>query len=227
MFSGFTKYEKGGSRMADLSVEQKILLEEWKEARNSIARFDEHLISLRKYGFTLATLLLTADAYLTMGGNISITPLLMFSVAVVVIALISALFLLDQHIRAFLIGASKQAIRIEKKEELKELKLTTRLEDVAKKKQTTWGGTPVYFIFVLGTGFLGCMELFHYGPSVPGSTEVAQQTPINWIVALIIISLAVSIFMYWYSQEVKKAAGKVFEKAGKAMVSKAKELLGR
>lgn len=44
--------------MARPSASQEILIEEWKEARRSIGRFDEYLLNLRRYGFTLATILI-------------------------------------------------------------------------------------------------------------------------------------------------------------------------
>ena len=189
--------------MANLSVKQQILLEEWKWARELAAQFSEQLLNLRKYGFTLATLLLTADAFLTNAEVISISPMLIFSVAVFVIVLITALFLLDQNIRENNMAVSKRASCIEKKEELKELELSKCLETSAKKWQTRWGGIPVYVIFVFVTGFIGCIQLFQYEPSVLGLPEGTEQTPVIWIIALILISLATIIFMCYRAQKIR------------------------
>ena len=41
------------------------LAEEWLECRVTIGRFDGYLADIRKYGFTLVTLLLTASALVT------------------------------------------------------------------------------------------------------------------------------------------------------------------
>lgn len=57
--------------MAEPSASQEILLEEWKEGRRSVGRFDEYLLTLRRYGFTLATILIGADAYLSMTEGVS------------------------------------------------------------------------------------------------------------------------------------------------------------
>lgn len=166
--------------MTDYNINKNLLLEEWKEARNSIARFDEHLVNLRKYGFTLATLLLTVDVYLTMAGALKEQPLAILATTAVVIVLIFALFLIDQHIRALQLATIDRAIQIEGKSKLKELKLTTSLKKVSKKWQTTHGGTPVYVLFVLVTGFLGIVALYQYQVAQLSLAEGTQQTLSVW-----------------------------------------------
>ena len=44
--------------MVEPSASREFLLEEWKEARSSVGRFDEYLLNRRRYGFTLATILI-------------------------------------------------------------------------------------------------------------------------------------------------------------------------
>lgn len=163
--------------MTDSRNEEDLLFQEWKEARSIIARFDEHLVNLRKYGFTLATLLLTADAYITMAGVLSVKPLAIFAAAIVVIVLIFALFLLDQHIRTLQLAATDRAVDIEGK--LK-LKLTISLRSVAKKWQTTHGGTPVYVIFLFVTGFFGIMALYQYQLGQLGSEASGEWSVSSW-----------------------------------------------
>ena len=48
----------------DLKFSERRDYLEWKECRSSIGRFDEAITSIRKYGFTLVTALLSADGYI-------------------------------------------------------------------------------------------------------------------------------------------------------------------
>ena len=68
-------------------------LEEWKECRATIARFDGYLSDMRKYGFTLVTILLTANALVTTGNTPADRP----AASIVVMALVFALFMLDNY----------------------------------------------------------------------------------------------------------------------------------
>ena len=98
--------------MAEPSASQEILLEEWKEARRSVGQFDEYLLNLRRYGFTLATILIGADAYLSITEGVSL--LAKAGAAAAVMLLIFALFLLDQHVKALQRAALSLATNLER-----------------------------------------------------------------------------------------------------------------
>lgn len=68
-------------------------LDEWQECRLTVGRFDGYLSDTRKVGFTLVTVLLTANALVT-PGNIAVDRP---AAAIVVLALLLALFMIDNY----------------------------------------------------------------------------------------------------------------------------------
>ena len=64
------------------------------------------------YGFTLATILIGADAYLSIQEDV--LPWAKAGAAVAVMLLIFALFLLDQHVKLLQETALRRAVELEK-----------------------------------------------------------------------------------------------------------------
>ncbi len=147
------------------SASQEILLEEWREARRSIGRFDEYLLNLRRYGFTLATILIGADAYLSITQEGFAWG--KAGAAVAIMLLIFALFLLDHHVKTLQSVALYRAAELEKllglvpestgegSADVAHQSLSGLRQGVAHSWQMTHGGTPIYFLFLAVTGGLG------------------------------------------------------------------------
>lgn len=84
-------------------------LQEWQECRQTIARFDGILADTRKYGFTLVTILLTANALVT-----SANPVIdRVAASTVVMALLLTLFLMDNYYWVLLRATVARADAIE------------------------------------------------------------------------------------------------------------------
>ena len=98
--------------MGESSPGQGFLLEEWKEATRSVGRFDEYLLNLRRYGFTLATILIGADAYLSITQEVFAWG--KAGAAAAIMLLIFALFLLDHHVKTLQSVALHRATELEK-----------------------------------------------------------------------------------------------------------------
>jgi hypothetical protein len=81
-------------------------LDEWKEARAIIGRFDGNLHDLRKYGFSFVTALLVANGLLSVGGTSAIPAGVKVGILIVTMGLIITLKLLDTHYRRFQNAAS-------------------------------------------------------------------------------------------------------------------------
>ncbi len=81
-------------------------LDEWKEARSVLARFDNNLHDLRKYGFSFVTALLAANGLISIGGTTVVPAEVKTSILVVTMGLIVTLKLLDSHYRCFENAAS-------------------------------------------------------------------------------------------------------------------------
>src|SRR5271169_6784431 len=76
-------------------------LDEWKEARSVIARFDNNLHDLRKYGFSFVTALLAANGLISQGGSSVVSFGVKAGILVATMGLIVTLKLLDTHYRRF------------------------------------------------------------------------------------------------------------------------------
>ena len=98
--------------MVGPSASTEILVEEWREARSSVGRFDEYLLNLRRCGFTLGTMLIGADAYLSITQDV--LPWAKAGAAAAVMLLIFALFLLDHHVKTLQNMALLRAAELEK-----------------------------------------------------------------------------------------------------------------
>jgi hypothetical protein len=81
-------------------------LDEWKEARSVIARFDNNLHDLRKYGFSFVTALLAANGLISISQTEVVPAEVKASILVVTMGLIVALKLLDCHYLCFEKAAS-------------------------------------------------------------------------------------------------------------------------
>ena len=155
--------------MAKPSASTEVLLQEWREARSSVGRFDEYLLNLRRYGFTLATILIGADAYLSMTGGVS--PPAKAGAAAAVMLLIFALFLLDHHVKTLQSIALCRAAELERQLGLVPESTSEGSKDIADKSlselrldvtgswQVTHGGTPIYFLFLIVAGGLGSVAV--------------------------------------------------------------------
>jgi len=84
-------------RRLDLTTKELALLEsEWKEARASIARFDNLSVDLRKYGFSLITFMISASSFVLGIANLG-NPLPIMIVPFAIMIAICGLFLADRY----------------------------------------------------------------------------------------------------------------------------------
>ena len=88
------------------------LLTDWKECRDAIGRFDNILVDLRKFGFTVCTTLLTADTFLSAGAGGDASQVGSMAV-IVTMVLVDALFALDMYYQSLEYGAVRRAVDIE------------------------------------------------------------------------------------------------------------------
>lgn len=75
---------------------------EWQECRSTIARIDQLLADLRKFGFSLVTGLLTASS---LAGGISKSGRALSFASVAIMVLVLALFGVDRYYQIILLGA--------------------------------------------------------------------------------------------------------------------------
>jgi hypothetical protein len=76
--------------------------EEWKRSRDTVDKFDNYQLDLRKYGFTLITGLLTAGSFLGFSGT---TRIAQVAVIIVTMILVVVLYWLDTYYQGLLFGS--------------------------------------------------------------------------------------------------------------------------
>jgi hypothetical protein len=119
-------------------------LHEWQECRATIGRFDGYLADTRKYGFTLSTALLTANALITTKNDAVDRP----AASIVVMVLLLALFMIDNYYWVMLRAAVDRA----KKLETSDQQISTVLTEAAHKSHATELVLAFYCLFVLVAG---------------------------------------------------------------------------
>jgi hypothetical protein len=86
------------------------LLKEWNECRATIARYENYLQDLRKFGFSLVTVLLTASAFLGAKASSTTVPV---AATLAVMVLVAMLFSLDIYYEVLLNGVVERALDLE------------------------------------------------------------------------------------------------------------------
>jgi hypothetical protein len=135
-------------------------LHEWQECRLTIGRFDGYLADTRKYGFTLVTVLLTANALVTTANAAVDRP----AASIVVMVLLLALFMIDNYYWVMLRAAVNRAKDLEVKHE----RITWKLSEQAKNSHATDLVLVFYGLFVAIAALIPVVALLSRKPIVVG-----------------------------------------------------------
>lgn len=146
--------------------------DEWQECRLTIARFDGFLADTRKYGFTLVTVLLTANALIAVGDTAVDRP----AASIVVMALLLALFMLDSYYWDLLRAAVERAITME----VSRIHISGVISTKARSSHATGLILAVYSLFVLVAAGIGVTAWFAAKPKEPwGIVVLALAVPLE------------------------------------------------
>lgn len=184
--------------MAQPSDKGGHLLEEWKEARHSIGRFDEYLLNLRRYGFTLATIMIGADAYLSTSTSMSMMPWAKAGATVVVMMLIFTLFLLDEQVKSLRTAAVERAVKLEG--ELG-LNLSVLLRDAGEARSVRHSGTLAYIFFMAAACALGSVASYET-PSDSASLALCSYIPLGFVIGVFLVLCVLTLV---YDQRAQRA----------------------
>lgn len=125
-------------------------LSEWQECRKTIGRLDTTLADLRKYGFSLVTLLITASGFL---GEQRASVEHRGAAAVAIMVLVAVLFAIDRYYTLLLNGAVERALDLEgptmSKHDLAKDKLTQVISVYAINSKAVYVIPLLYLAFVL------------------------------------------------------------------------------
>ena len=185
--------------MAEPSASREISLEEWKEARISIRRFDEHLLNLRRYGFTLAPIMIGADAYLST--SMDIPPWAKAGATIAVMMLIFALFLLDEHVKTLQRTVLDRATKLE---EQLGMSLSISRQHVAHDWQVRHSGTRTYVFFLLAAGIVGSMSVLTTDLQVSVSVALHKWLPLGVITMwCLVLCVLTPIYDWWARRAIR------------------------
>lgn len=157
----------------------------------SIGRFDSIIADTRKFGFTLATGLLTANALVGGSGHATASTV----GAVVVEALVFALYLLDRYYWVLLREAVNRATYLEVNK-LPQLHLTRLLSDISQATLADVAALAVYVAFLIAAAAL---PLLLVGPKFG---------PIYWTLGFGVLLVIAMVGMYFWSDRVLDEAAK-------------------
>jgi hypothetical protein len=140
-----------------------MLLEEWKEARAVLARFDEDLHDLRKFGFSFITALLSLESFLlpsnviTGSNGLPLADDVKTAVLLVTLVLVFGVQVLDRNYQVYEEAAATRAIVIERK---LNLELTDDISVRYAAGQVKWGVNLLYWLFIAALSGLGVVVLW-------------------------------------------------------------------
>ncbi len=148
-------------------------LEEWTECRSTIGRMDSTLADIRKYGFSLVSILLTANALITSASPVADRV----AASTVVIVLVLVLFLMDRYWWVLLRNAVDRSNTLEV---MLGISIGQQLSAIAKASHNTQTASLIYAIFVLVACGVALVTVAPSGQVVPlcvmiGVTVVALE----------------------------------------------------
>ncbi|HEY8086704.1 MAG TPA: hypothetical protein VIF09_02635 [Polyangiaceae bacterium] len=131
------------------------LIKEWEVARDVIAKTDERVDDLRKYGFSFVTTLLTADALVlhsVKDGDAASIPWIALGVSVVAAVLVVAMRLLEKSNQLLQTAAAQRAQVIERH---LGLELCDIIVERYRAERWWWQADALYCCFVLAVALVG------------------------------------------------------------------------
>src|SRR5713226_2547591 len=147
--------------------------QEWQEARNIIARFDNNLHDLRKFGFSFITALLTANAILTTTLSSSAPGYVKLGVLLITLGLFVALRQLDQHYRLFQGAAVRRSIILERRLNVELTEEITNYYSLSSPKVNWWKNVERFYLgFLVLTLGLGITILYDGSNLLASTMEI-------------------------------------------------------
>lgn len=173
-------------------------LHEWQECRVTVGRFDGYLADTRKYGFTLITVLLTANALVTTGNAAVDRP----AASIVIMVLLLALFMIDNYYWVMLKAAVKRAKELEASHD----QISWKLSSTANKSHATDVVLAFYGLFVLVAAGIPIVALLAAKPVAVGGLIAVVVAMLIELMAMATVYLLVEHpelrFSKWFAEEV-------------------------
>lgn len=162
--------------------------EEWKGCRSSIARFDEAVLNIREYGFTLLTLLISADGFLysKLESDSSKQTGAIAGICIALMLLVLSLFRVDRFHEVFLRAAVGRSEELEKS---LGMKLSAQISQYSKECKTETWGVRVYISFIVANILLALGAVLDFNSFSQFTDSVWN----NWLFVLIIVLAGISI----------------------------------
>jgi hypoxanthine phosphoribosyltransferase len=189
---------------------------EWRETRSTIDRFDRITVDLRKYGFSLITIMITGSSILFDITKLN-SPLSLVIIPTVIVLLILGLFFIDSYYVILLMATILRSEFIENTHQellggqvenqiYYGLSITSFLEDKVQKSRAHYFTILLYICFLLASVLLGMFSLSSYRES----TGRALSLYFEWM--LVAIFFTAMALMYFGSGGVSRLIGELQER---------------
>ena len=166
-----------------MPLEDRLDFQEWKKCHASIDHFNKTIVDLRKYGFTLITVLLSADGFLyakfLKDGNPPYGAAV--GVCIALMLLIVGLFRVDRFHEIFLRAA---VVRAEILEEDLKMKITSTISEFSKECKTATWGTWLYVLFCTANALLAITPVIKLGKLPAFGTPVTER---DWYISIVAV----------------------------------------
>jgi hypothetical protein len=139
-------------------LEEDIVFQEWKECRESVSRFDQIIVDLRKYGFGFITLLFSANGFLFAQPQIG--RAMVVAIQFALLAIVYGLFRVDRYHEVFLRAA---VFRAQALEALRDMGITKVVSQFSEEGRTGTWGFMLYVYFGMAATILAIAGLYAKG----------------------------------------------------------------
>lgn len=193
------------SDSVDTDPSKSIHFQEWKECRSSIARFDDKVLNLRKFGFSLLTLLLGSSGFLyaELIKDVNLNNGAVIGIYFAIMLLILGLFRMDRMYQVFLRGAVNRAKTLEDLPDL-QMALSKKISELTGKCRTATWGVSLYILFCIANFLL----VFGATMDFKSLEDFFRSFIIQWHIILIYVVVAVfiiSLILLYHSRSKKGA----------------------
>ena len=187
----------------NIDPSKSIHFQEWKECRSTISRFDDKVLNLRKYGFSLLTLLLGSSGFLyaELMTDANLNTGAVIGIYFAIMLLILGLFRMDRMYHVFLRGAVNRAKALEDLPDL-QMALSKEISEITKKCRTATWGVSLYILFC----FANFLLVFGATMNFKSLEDYLRSFITQWHIVLIYVVIAlfiISLILLYHSRSKK------------------------
>ncbi len=183
---------------------KSIHFQEWKECRSSIGRFDKSIAELRKYGFSIITLLIGAQGliYAKLIDQDKLNNGVLIGIYLTIMLLIFGLYRLDRMYHIFVKGAVNRSKFLE--ENFLDVNLSTEISAITEKCETARWGDFFYILFCIANYVLVSGALLNF-TKIGDIGNAFRQNSFVFLMCTFIVLIAIGTISIFHNRTAKAA----------------------